>query len=219
MKYVIAILIIIMLAVTACNGADNSGQQNSDQEADGDTANGNQNADSGTLNTDGGDEMKETVVLETSKGNIEIQLNKKAAPKTVENFIQYVKDGHYDGTIFHRVIETFMIQGGGFTPDGKQKAVRDPIKIESDNGLKNKRYSVAMARTADPNSATSQFFINTADNEFLNYGFRDEGYTVFGKVTVGTEVVDAIKVVETTTKQGMGDWPVEDVVITKAYMK
>ncbi len=165
-----------------------------------------------------GEEM-EIAVLETNKGKIEIQLNRTAAPITVENFVQYVKDGHYNGTVFHRVISGFMIQGGGFTTDGNQKAVRAPIKIESKNGLKNEIGTIAMARTSDPNSATAQFFINTANNDFLNYGFRDEGYAVFGKVVSGLDTVQKIEKSRTTTKNGMQDWPVEEIIINKAYMK
>ena len=166
-----------------------------------------------------GDNMKEIAVLETSKGTIEIELNRTAAPTTVENFIQYVKDGHYDNTVFHRVIKSFMVQGGGFTEDGNQKRTRAPIKIESNNGLKNIKGTIAMARTADPNSATSQFFINTADNDFLNYGYRDAGYTVFGKVITGMDVITKIESAQTATKHGMQDWPKEEILIKKAYMK
>jgi len=163
--------------------------------------------------------MKETAVFETNKGTIQIELNRAAAPITVENFVQYVKDGQYNGTVFHRVIEGFMIQGGGFTANGNQKVVRAPIKIESNNGLKNDVGTIAMARTSDPNSATAQFFINTANNDFLNYGARDDGYAVFGKVVSGMDVVQKIEQVSTTTKNGMQDWPEEDVVITNAHMK
>lgn len=160
-----------------------------------------------------------TVVLETNKGNIELELNRTAAPITVENFVRYVHEGHYDGTVFHRVIENFMIQGGGFTLDGEQKETHDPIKLESNNGLKNKKGTVAMARTNIPDSATSQFFINVKDNDFLNYGYRDDGYAVFGKVIKGMDVVETIKSVDTTDKYGMADWPEEDVIIIKAYVK
>lgn len=163
------------------------------------------------------DNMSNTVTLETSKGDIQIELNIEAAPKTVENFLQYVNEGHYDGTVFHRVIGTFMIQGGGFTPDGQQKAVRDPIKLASNNGLKNTVGTIAMARTNDPDSATSQFFINVADNGFLDYAPGNPGYTVFGKVISGMDIVDSIKGVSTTTKNGMADWPEEEIIIKKAY--
>jgi cyclophilin family peptidyl-prolyl cis-trans isomerase len=159
------------------------------------------------------------VVINTSMGDIELELYPDSAPKTVENFISYVKDGSYDGTVFHRVIDGFMVQGGGFTPDGVQKPTREPIVLESDNGLKNARGTVAMARTNDPNSATSQFFINVADNDFLNYSPQNPGYAVFGKVINGMDVVDKIKTVKTGVKNGMPDWPVDDVVIEKAVIK
>jgi len=163
--------------------------------------------------------MGDHIVMETSKGTIEISLNRKAAPISVENFLSYVKEGHYDGTIFHRVIGNFMIQGGGFLPNGKQKATHDQIKLESQNGLKNKRGTIAMARTMVADSATSQFFINVVDNAMLDYAPGNDGYAVFGKVTSGMEVVDAIRDVATTSKSGMGDWPVEDVMIEKVYVK
>lgn len=153
------------------------------------------------------------VLLKTSKGDITIELYSDKAPITVKNFLSYVDDKTYDGTVFHRVINSFMIQGGGFDTSGKQKPTKAPIKLESNNGLKNDIGTIAMARTMDPNSATDQFFINTAKNDFLNYGFRDEGYAVFGKVVSGMDVVKAIESVSTTTKNGMGDWPSEDVLI------
>jgi len=137
------------------------------------------------------------VSLQTSMGEIVLELDDKAAPKTVENFLAYVKAGHYKGTIFHRVIDGFMIQGGGFDKAMKQKPTRPPVRNEAENGLKNVRYSVAMARTADPHSATSQFFINVNDNAFLDYPGRDGwGYCVFGKVVKGMDVVDKIRAVE-----------------------
>lgn len=154
------------------------------------------------------------VTIETSKGNIELELDAAKAPTTVANFVSYVKKGHYDGLIFHRVIPGFMIQGGGFTPDMQQKAVDAPIKIESKNGLKNVRGSIAMARTSDPNSATSQFFINVKDNSNLDYpSFDGFGYTVFGMTTKGLDVVDAIVGVPTTRKGPHGDVPVEPITI------
>lgn len=159
------------------------------------------------------------VVIETSKGDIVIELYLDKAPISVENFLSYVKSGGYDNTVFHRVISGFMIQGGGFTQDGNKKDTNSPIKLESNNGLKNKRGTIAMARTSIPDSATNQFFINIADNNFLDYGVRDEGYAVFGKVISGMEVVDKIEEVITTTKYGMSDWPVEDVKIIKIYIK
>lgn len=157
------------------------------------------------------------VVLTTNHGAITLELDVEKAPKSVENFVTYVKSGHYDGTIFHRVIDGFMIQGGGFDPDMKQKSTNDPIDNEAENGLKNDRYTVAMARTSDPHSATAQFFINVGDNEFLNYPGSDGwGYAVFGKVSDGEDVVDAIRTVKTGRKSMFSDVPVEIVVIEKA---
>ncbi len=159
------------------------------------------------------------VKLETSMGDITLELNPEKAPDTVANFLQYVKDGFYDGTIFHRIISTFMIQGGGFDAKMNQKPTRTPIKNEADNGLKNEVYTVAMARTGDPNSATAQFFINVADNGFLNHTAKTMqgwGYAVFGKVVQGQDVVDKIKAAPTTTKGMFQDVPVTPVVINKA---
>lgn len=157
------------------------------------------------------------VILNTNHGKITIELDAEKAPNTVENFLEYVRTGHYDGTIFHRVINGFMIQGGGFEPGMKQKPTRDPIENEAKNGLKNDTYTVAMARTPDPHSASAQFFINVKNNDFLDYPGQDGwGYCVFGKVTEGTDVIDAIKKVKTTRAGGHADVPVEDVVIEKA---
>ncbi|RST56894.1 peptidylprolyl isomerase [Variovorax sp. MHTC-1] len=157
------------------------------------------------------------VKLSTSAGDIVIELAPDKAPKTVENFLQYVKDKHYDGTVFHRVIDGFMIQGGGFTADLQQKATRAPIPLEAGNGLKNDKYTIAMARTGNPNSATSQFFINVKDNAMLNAPNPDGyGYTVFGKVVAGTEVVDKIRAARTGNKNGMQDVPVESITIQSA---
>ena len=157
------------------------------------------------------------VVLTTNHGKITIELDADKAPKTVENFLAYVKSGHYDGTIFHRVINGFMIQGGGFEPGMKQKPTEEPIENEAANGLTNDCYTVAMARTNDPHSASAQFFINVKDNDFLNYSGPDNwGYCVFGKVSEGTDVVDAIRKVRTGSKGFHGDVPVEDVLIEKA---
>ena len=162
------------------------------------------------------------VVLETSKGNIEIELNPDKAPITVSNFLWYVDNKFFDGLIFHRVIAGFMVQGGGFTPEMSQKSGKPAIENEAGNGLTNDKYTIAMARTNVVNSATSQFFINVADNAFLNHknetpqGF---GYCVFGKVVKGTEVVDAIGKVKTGTKNGMNDVPVETVSIKTAYRR
>ena len=159
------------------------------------------------------------IILHTSHGDITLELDAENAPKTVENFLQYVRDGHYDNTIFHRVIDGFMVQGGGMEPGMKQKRTRAPVANEAGNGLKNTRYTVAMARTNDPHSATAQFFINVGDNDFLNYkgpSPQGWGYCVFGKVTAGQDVVDKIRVVRTGTSSGHQDVPVEDVVITRA---
>jgi cyclophilin family peptidyl-prolyl cis-trans isomerase len=163
-------------------------------------------------------DIKQTKVkLESSMGDIVIELNEKAAPVTVKNFLEYVKQGFYDGTIFHRVIPAFMIQGGGFTADMKQKQTRVPIVNEAANGLKNDRGTIAMARTSVPDSATCQFFINHKDNPSLNYiKGKSAGYAVFGKVVEGMDVVDAIASVKTTSKAGMDDVPVEPVVIKSA---
>ncbi|MFZ6747595.1 peptidylprolyl isomerase [Undibacterium sp. Ren11W] len=158
-----------------------------------------------------------TVILSTSMGNITIELDAEKAPLTVANFISYVDSGHYNGTIFHRVIDGFMIQGGGFEPGMKQKAHNAPIQNEANNGLKNTRYSVAMARTGDPHSASAQFFINLTDNSFLDHPGQDGwGYCVFGKVTSGTEVVDQIKSAKTTRAGMFQDVPVENIMIDNA---
>ncbi len=157
------------------------------------------------------------VKLVTSAGDIVLELDPAKAPRTVENFLQYVKDKHYDGTVFHRVIDGFMIQGGGFTPDMKEKPTRAPIPLEANNGLKNDKYTIAMARTGNPNSATSQFFINVKDNTMLNAPNPDGyGYTVFGKVVAGTDVVDRIRAVRTGNRAGMQDVPVDPVIIQAA---
>lgn len=161
-----------------------------------------------------------TVVIETNHGTIEISLNTERAPVSSQNFLQYVDEKFYDGTIFHRVIPGFMVQGGGMTPDMKQKPNHGPIKNEAKNGLKNDNYTVAMARTNDINSATSQFFINVKDNNFLNYqNDANFGYAVFGHVTSGMNIVDKIKQVETTMKNGHQDVPAEPVMIQRAYRK
>ena len=173
------------------------------------------NETTGSLEYQENEPAQEIVVLETSKGNIEILLDREHAPITVENFLTYVSEGHYDGTVFHRVIDGFMIQGGGFLPDGTQKSTHDPIVLESDNGLKNVVGSIAMARTNSPDSATCQFFINVADNTFLDYAPANPGYAVFGKVVLGMDVVNEIKSVETSSQ----DWPVEDITINTAHLK
>ena len=157
------------------------------------------------------------VKLQTSMGDIVIELDEQAAPVTVKNFLEYVEDGFFDGKIFHRVIPNFMIQGGGFTAEMAQDKTREPIVNEAENGVKNERGTVAMARTNDPNSATAQFFINHTDNDFLNYAdSANPGYAVFGKTVEGMDVVDAIAAVKTATRQDMGDVPVEPIVIMSA---
>jgi peptidyl-prolyl cis-trans isomerase B (cyclophilin B) len=159
------------------------------------------------------------VKLHTNHGVISIELDDKNAPLTVANFLQYVKDGHYTNTVFHRVIDGFMVQGGGFEPGMKQKPTRAPVKNEADNKVKNAKYTVAMARTSDPHSASAQFFINVADNDFLNHTAPNPqgwGYCVFGKVAGGTDVVDKIKGVKTGSKGMHQDVPQQDVVIEKA---
>ncbi|MFW5451476.1 MAG: peptidylprolyl isomerase [Methylophagaceae bacterium] len=167
-----------------------------------------------------GDQALPQVKLETNHGDIVIELNQDKAPNTVANFLSYVEDGFYDGLIFHRVISNFMIQGGGFNPDFVQKAPNAPIKNEANNGLSNVIGSIAMARTGDPHSATAQFFINVADNGFLDFSEENQagwGYAVFGKVIEGMDVVDEIRVVETGHKGPFPtDAPTEDVIITKA---
>jgi peptidyl-prolyl cis-trans isomerase B (cyclophilin B) len=162
------------------------------------------------------------VIMETSKGTLVLEVFPDEAPETVKNFLQYVRWGHYDGTIFHRVIPDFMIQGGGFSTDMKRQATEMPVRNEADNGLKNKRGTVAMARTPDPHSATDQFFINTKSNSFLNHKNTTAegwGYTVFGKVVKGMDVVNAISGVQTAKKGMMSNVPVEPVKIIKMTIK
>jgi peptidyl-prolyl cis-trans isomerase B (cyclophilin B) len=157
--------------------------------------------------------------LHTTMGDIDIELDEKLAPETAKNFLEYVKSGHYSNTLFHRVIDGFMIQGGGFEPGMKQKPTGAAVKNEANNGLKNKRYSVAMARTNDPHSATAQFFINVADNDFLDHKAQTPegwGYCVFAKVVGGQDVVDRIKGVKTGKRGFHGDVPTDDVVIQSA---
>ena len=162
-------------------------------------------------------ETKNTmVIIKTSKGDIELALNAEKAPETVANFLSYIEDKHYDGTIFHRVIKGFMIQGGGFEPGLSQKPTKAPIVNEANNGLKNDKYTIAMARTSAPHSATAQFFINSKDNDFLNFTSETQngwGYAVFGEVLNGKDVVDEIERVRTGNSNGFGDVPREDVVI------
>ena len=169
-------------------------------------------------------EAREIAVLETSLGVIEVELDRENAPVTVDNVVAYVEEGFYDSLVFHRVIGGFMVQGGGYSLDGVRKGTHDPIRSEARNGLKNERGAIAMARTSDPDSATSQYFINLVDNSFRDYPSPDGyGYAVFGRVVEGMDVVDAIESVPTgdrSTPNGiMSDWPVTDVVIVRAYMK
>jgi len=176
-----------------------------------------QSSHSSTQDNNTTQDKKTMVKLHTNKGVITLQLDAEKAPNTVKNFLEYVNSGFYSGTIFHRVIGNFMIQGGGFEPNMTQKKTNAPIKNEAANGLKNDIYTIAMARTGDPHSATAQFFINVKDNGFLNYPGQDGwGYCVFGKVVEGKEVVDAIRNVKTGTRSGFQDVPLEDVIITKA---
>lgn len=159
------------------------------------------------------------VKLHTSLGAITLELDAGKAPATVENFLQYVRDGFYNGTVFHRIIDGFMVQGGGFEAGMRQKSTRDEIKNEAANGLKNDNYTVAMARTPDPHSASSQFFINVANNNFLNFTSASQqgyGYCVFGKVVEGQNVVDKIKKVKTGSRGGHQDVPQQDVIIERA---
>jgi peptidyl-prolyl cis-trans isomerase B (cyclophilin B) len=161
------------------------------------------------------------VELHTNHGVIKLELNAEKAPKSVENFLNYVKKGHYDNTVFHRVIDGFMIQGGGFGPDMQQKPTDAPVENEANNGLKNVRGSVAMARTNDPHSATAQFFINVSDNDFLNFSAptpQGWGYCVFGQVVEGLETIEAIRKVKTGSKGFHQDVPVDDVIIEKAVI-
>ncbi len=156
------------------------------------------------------------VIIRTTFGEIKLELDAEKAPQTVDNFLQYARDGFYDGTIFHRVIDNFMIQGGGFDTGFQQKPTREPVENEADNGLKNDFGTIAMARTMEPHSATAQFFINVKDNDFLNHSGKNMqgwGYTVFGKVTEGSDVLDKIRAVPTTSRGGHQDVPTDDVII------
>ncbi|MEY3252480.1 MAG: hypothetical protein RL227_1453 [Pseudomonadota bacterium] len=162
--------------------------------------------------------MTKTVQMDTSAGTLRIELDDVAAPLSTANFLAYVQAGHYDGTVFHRVIKGFMLQGGGFEPGMKQKSTLAPVRNEASNGLKNKHYTLAMARTSDPHSATAQFFINTTDNGFLDFKSESAqgwGYAVFGKVVAGMDVVDTIEKARTGRKGFHDDVPVDDVLITR----
>ena len=200
MKYLT--LPFLALALIACENDKPSNEQNAAMNNENETENPEATTDHFIY-----------VNVETSQGDFVLELDSGRAPVTVNNFLTYVDEGFYDGTIFHRVIDNFMIQGGGFTVDGQQKPTNDPIMLESQTGLKNNVGTVAMARTNAPNSATAQFFINVKDNDFLNYTPGNPGYAVFGKVASGMETVNAIRGVETGTFQQMGDWPVEPVII------
>jgi len=183
----------LLLVAAACSAADEAAQSGA-----------------GAAEAKGGQTM---VVIETSKGTIKVELDADKAPITVANFLAYTDDGFFDGTVFHRVIDGFMIQGGGFDANMRQKQTREMIKNEADNGLKNERGTLAMARTAVVDSATAQFFINVKDNDFLNHGGRDFGYAVFGRVVQGLDVADSIAKVPTGDKNGMGDVPREPVTL------
>ena len=164
--------------------------------------------------------MATTVEFETTLGNFKIELDEEKAPKTVENFLAYVDDGHYPGTVFHRIIDNFMVQGGGYDEELKKKTTKPPVENEADNGLKNTLGTVAMARTSDPNSATAQFFVNVKDNDFLDHSAKTDrgwGYCVFGKVTDGMDIIDKMKAVETGPKGPFKkDAPAENIVIKSA---
>lgn len=191
MQLALAVLITLPFMLSACNN-------------------------SGTDASNKGKGESPVVLFSTNQGDIKVKLNREKAPITVENFISYVNDGYYDGVIFHRVIPNFMIQTGGFTPDMKQKTPKAPIKNEADNGLRNSRGTLSMARTSEVDSATSQFFINVNDNKFLDNGERDFGYAVFGEVIEGMDVVDKIAAVQTGTQGQFRDVPRETVIINSA---
>lgn len=195
MRWLTSIALLLALAVHAQDEAEETTQSNEEPQ--------------------GG----QHVILHTSMGDIELEMLPEAAPESVDNFLRYAREGHYDGTLFHRVIENFMIQGGGFGTDFEQKPTREPITNEADNGLENKRGTVAMARTYQPHSATSQFFINVTDNDFLNHkgtqSGRTWGYAVFARVVGGMDVVDEIRKVETTMQGPHRDVPAEPVIIER----
>ena len=224
MKMIIIVVVVGVLLLAGCIGQESA--QDTTQNAtiqQNSAAQQNITVQNSTMQNNSGESMankSENVVIETNKGNLEIELNRAKAPETVGNFLKYVESGFYNNTVFHRVIKGFMVQGGGFTRGGTEKETLDPIKLESNNGLSNFRGTIAMARTNAPDSATSQFFINTKDNAFLNYqSAGNPGYAVFGKVVSGMDVVDAIESSKTATKGYYEDWPVEDILITGAYLK
>lgn len=213
MNKAMGFIFAVMLALTGCMGSDTKEETAAPSPAP-TTTQVQEQVKKETMSTN------PKVLLETSKGNITLELDAAGAPNSTENFVGYVKDGFYDGLVFHRVIKGFMVQGGGMNEDMQEKGDKKaPIQNEANNGLKNDKYTVAMARTMDPHSASSQFFINSNDNDFLN--FRAEtpqgwGYAVFGKVVDGTDVVDAIEGVKTGTRGMHQDVPVEPVTIVKA---
>jgi len=226
---ILAIAIASIIFISGCTGNAPSDISNSASLGDGSSATAIlANTSAGTPSNASGPSTgsttssttgKEIAVFETSKGNIEIELHRADAPITVENFVTYVKSGFYDGTIFHRVIAGFMIQGGGFNEAGEEKMTRAPIKLESGNRLHNGIGTISMARTSAPDSATAQFFINTADNGFLDRSASSDGYAVFGKVVSGMDVVSKIESADTASHGAYDDWPVEKIVIKRAYMK
>ena len=206
--------ILIILFAAACS--NDKPQSNTEKNSTNNTHNKDTNMTSETSNS------TVLVELETSKGTITLELNKEKAPATVNNFLNYLEAGHYNGTVFHRVIPGFMIQGGGFEPGMKQKKTNAPVLNEANNGLQNNNLTIAMARTGDPHSATAQFFINVKDNDFLNFSSETQqgwGYTVFGQVVEGGEAVKAIETVATGQSGGHGDVPQEDVLIVSAKVK
>lgn len=217
MKYTKIFLFALAGIAFSCNNSVQS--QTAEQSTQNQTAMKNSEAEQGKSQDEATDQStaKVGVVMETNKGKITIELDPERAPATVQNFLTYVDEGFYDGTIFHRVISNFMIQGGGFTPDGTQKSPHAPIILESQNGLSNVVGSIAMARTNAPNSATCQFFINVSDNVALDYRPGNAGYAVFGHVTSGMDVVNDIRQVKTGTFNRHGDWPTEPVIIEKVY--
>jgi len=209
---IILFMILLSISFSGCkkNGEEGKEGSETDLTQGEQVENGRNNSDKIIDKINGGNPM---VIVFTSMGDIKIELYKDKAPITVENFLSYVSDKFYDGTIFHRVIPGFMIQGGGFTSDMNQKPAKPPIKNEADNGLRNERGTIAMARTNVVDSATSQFFINQVDNDFLNNGGGDFGYAVFGKVVEGMDVVDKISAVKTGSKGMNRDVPLETVVV------
>ena len=209
---IILFMILLSISFSGCkkNGEEGKEGSETDLTQGEQVENGRNNSDKIIAKINGGNPM---VIVFTSMGDIKIELYKDKAPITVENFLSYVSDKFYDGTIFHRVIPGFMIQGGGFTSDMNQKPAKPPIKNEADNGLRNERGTIAMARTNVVDSATSQFFINQVDNDFLNNGGGDFGYAVFGKVVEGMDVVDKISAVKTGSKGMNRDVPLETVVV------